>query len=501
MPDTVTLSLISHTNVGKTTLARTLLRRDVGEVLDQAHVTEISESHALIETPRAVLRLWDTPGFGDLTRLVARLRREQEPLGRFLHDVWDRFVNRPLWCSQEAARNVKNEADVVLYLVNASEDPEDAGYVPPELELLGWIGRPVVLLLNQVGTEGRDLEARWRDFVRPWPVVREVLSLDAFTRCWVEESVLLERVVEVLDPAKREAMEELADAWKRRNLEVFESCCKRMAAYVARAATDREAPGTAPRAGDLQSDSAGMLEQVTQALTFGAVDKKRAMTALNERLDGSTAELMEGLIAGHGLYGESAAKIEERIRDFQVRGLRPLTEGSGALTGAVVSGALGGLAADALSGGLSLGGGMIAGAILGALGGAALARGYRWVGGQREPSVQWSPRFLDELTRQVILRYFAVAHFGRGRGAYRDIEQPAHWSAAVERGLERHRRAMQSLWEEAGRPRAVSADRLDDALRAILGDVIRDVLGAAYPHAARGLRPREAMPRNASSKT
>ena len=42
---TVTLSLISHTNVGKTTLARTLLRRDVGEVLDQAHVTEVSEAH------------------------------------------------------------------------------------------------------------------------------------------------------------------------------------------------------------------------------------------------------------------------------------------------------------------------------------------------------------------------------------------------------------------------------------------------------------------------
>ena len=33
---TVTLSLVSHTNVGKTTVARTLLRRDVGEVLDQA---------------------------------------------------------------------------------------------------------------------------------------------------------------------------------------------------------------------------------------------------------------------------------------------------------------------------------------------------------------------------------------------------------------------------------------------------------------------------------
>ena len=73
-PDRVTLSLISHTNVGKTTLARTLLRRDVGEVLDQAHVTEVSEAHTLIDTKAGELRLWDTPGFGDSVRLMERLR-------------------------------------------------------------------------------------------------------------------------------------------------------------------------------------------------------------------------------------------------------------------------------------------------------------------------------------------------------------------------------------------------------------------------------------------
>jgi len=30
-PTTIALSLVSHTNVGKTTLARTLLGRDIGE--------------------------------------------------------------------------------------------------------------------------------------------------------------------------------------------------------------------------------------------------------------------------------------------------------------------------------------------------------------------------------------------------------------------------------------------------------------------------------------
>ena len=37
---TINLSIVSHTNIGKTTLARTLLNRDIGEIADRAHVTE-----------------------------------------------------------------------------------------------------------------------------------------------------------------------------------------------------------------------------------------------------------------------------------------------------------------------------------------------------------------------------------------------------------------------------------------------------------------------------
>ena len=41
------LSLVSHTNIGKTTLARTLLMRDVGEIADRAHVTETTDDDLL----------------------------------------------------------------------------------------------------------------------------------------------------------------------------------------------------------------------------------------------------------------------------------------------------------------------------------------------------------------------------------------------------------------------------------------------------------------------
>jgi len=464
MPTTITLSLISHTNVGKTTLARTLLRRDVGEVRDEVHVTDTSESYALLATDDALLRLWDTPGFGDTARLMRRLRREDDPLGWFLHQVWDRFVDRPLWCSQEAVRNIKQEADVVLYLVNAAEEPQDAGYVGLELELLTWIGRPVLLLLNHVGAEVRALEGRWKRFIEAWPVVADVLSLDAFTRSWVDEATLLERVEALLDEAKRPAMRALLGGWNERNLAVFRASCEAMAGYLTAAAVDRES--LAPEAPGEGSD--GPLDVLASVLKITPLGKKRAMARLNQRLDDTTRTLMGQLIDAHGLYGDSAARIEKRLQDYQVTGAKlPINEASGALAGAVVSGALGGLAADVLAGGLTLGGGMIAGGILGALGGSALARGYRWVSGDRRPAVRWSGEFLDLLFRQALLRYLSVAHFGRGRGSYQDVEHPAHWGAAVDSALSEHRESLHELWRRAER----EGNRAEQAIRAELSRI------------------------------
>ena len=343
MGTVVTLSLISHTNVGKTTLARTLLRRDVGEVIDRAHVTDASEAYDLIDADEDRLRLWDTPGFGDTARLVRRLRREKDPLGWFLHQVWDRFTDRPLWCSQEAMRNVREEADVVLYLVNAAESPEEAGYVPLELEAADLDGAAGAAAAQP----GRPRTAssyveRWRSFAGSCPLVRDVLSLDAFTRCWVEEGLLLRKVEQVLERPKREAMRRLAAAWNGANLELFGASCGRMADYLWRAACDRESPGRG-------SSSGGTLGRLGEALKFSAVDKRRAMKALNERLDGATGELMERLIddsrSDRDQRGERSSRAS-RISRCAVTAWAWTNE-AGRVLGGAISGALGGLAADA----------------------------------------------------------------------------------------------------------------------------------------------------------
>lgn len=473
--DRLTWVLVSHTNVGKTTLARTLLRRDIGEVFDRAHVTEEAESHLLVAAEagtgdtgdtdtRAELYLSDTPGFGDSARLLGRLRNESRPMVWFVQQTWDRFTDRPFWSSQQAVLEVRERADFVLYLVNATEEPDEAGYVDLELELLDWMGVPVLLLLNQTGDTSfrKDVLAlaldRWRRHTARFGVVGGVIELDAFDRCWVEESRLFETVESLLPAEQQPTMARLRRAWNERNLETLASSVAAIARYLGRAASDREPlPSRRP----------------------SKEERDEAMEALARRLVEATGTVQLELLGLHGLEGEAATEIDRQLDAFDVEGDDTLDPERSALLGGVVSGALGGLAADIMTGGLSLGGGMIAGAILGALGGAGLARGYELAKGDKLPEVVWSAGFLERLLRQSLLRYLAVAHFGRGRGEFRHAEASRQWQAAVEDVLRRGKPAREGLWK-----RAAAASRPSRVLAPVLDTAIRDVLVAGYPDAA-----------------
>src|SRR5690606_18040609 len=112
----------------------------------------VPESYTLIEKEGYTARLWDTPGFGaNLAKLASRLRKSKNPVGWFLREVYDRTRDKSLWCSQQAIRNVQADADVVLYLVDASQSPGSVGYVDLEIEVIEWIGKPVIVFLNQTG--------------------------------------------------------------------------------------------------------------------------------------------------------------------------------------------------------------------------------------------------------------------------------------------------------------------------------------------------------------
>ncbi|MHB8724962.1 MAG: DUF3482 domain-containing protein [Casimicrobiaceae bacterium] len=476
----IALSLVSHTNAGKTTLARTLLGRDVGEVRDAAHVTAAAERHAMIETVQGdALSLWDTPGFGDSARLARRLATLDNPILGFLASSWDRWRDRPLWSSQQAVRNVRERADVVLYLVNASERPQDAGYLAPEMQILEWIGKPVVVLLNQIGAprgpadEASDV-ARWRDALGARPMIRGVLALDAFARCWVQERTLLRAVAAALPVSRQEAFARLASAWQAARELQFDEAMAAIALPIARAACDREG---LPDAGFRDS-----LREVGKAIGIPGRDggtKEAAMSALARRLDADLRASTDRLIAIHRLEGRAAAEVTARLADSVVTEA-PVDERKAAVVGGFVSGALTGLAADLAAGGLTFGAGLLAGGVVGALGAAGLARGFNLVRGTTESSLRWTDEFIAALVPAAILRYLAVAHYGRGRGEWTASEHPAIWRNTVEAAIARRAQlSTASPW--AQRAGGCDPERLAAQVAAMLRDVAREVLDTLYP--------------------
>jgi hypothetical protein len=480
---TLSLSLVSHTNVGKTTLARTLLSADVGEVRDEAHVTEFADGHELVATAEGdVLRLWDTPGFGDSARLAARLQGRGNPIGWFLAEVWDRWRDRALWASQQALRHVQAESDVLLYLVNAADAPSQQGYVAAEMRILAWVGKPVVVLLNQMGppreaaVEAAEVAA-WRDALAPWPLVKQVLPLDAFARCWVHESVLLDAVQAVLPVGpESEAMARLAAAWRTRREAVFSAAMAELARGLAQAAAAREA---------VDDESTGTvvaqaLRQIGQTLTGQGSGSDRATAraelALAGRIAGDVQAGTAALLRLHGLRGEAQAEVLSRVAG-QFAHQPKLAEGKSALVGGVLTGALTGLKADIATGGLTLGGGLIVGAVLGALGGAGIAKGFNRVRGIDRSSVALSIEALHALAEESLLRYLAVAHFGRGRGDWVAGEAPPHWAAVVREALAAEREALQAAFGD----RSAAAEPMAQALAVPLARAARRTLATLYP--------------------
>lgn len=480
-PAKIQFALVSHTNNGKTTLARTLVGMDVGEVRDAAHVTQISEGYPLLSTAQGdALVLWDTPGFGDSVRLHKRLAMSGNPIGWFLREVFDRYRDRPFWLSQQALRAAREEADVVLYLVNSSESPQDAGYLPPEMRILEWLGKPVVVLLNQVGPprpahEEQAEPQRWKQHLAQYPVVKEVLALDAFARCWVHEHVFYEAVAHLLDDAKRPAYARLLAAWSERNRERYLGALHMSAQQIAAAARDSE---------PLAEERPGMLRSALKAVGIGKDEQRRqdlAMAALVQRLNEGINHATARMLSLYRIDPGQATAVNARVREnFAVRA--PVDKAQAGLLGAVVSGAATGLSADMMAGGLTLGAGALLGAIAGGITAAGAAWGFNQGTDRDRASVKFADPFLDTMLTGAILRYLAVAHFGRGRGNYVESEAPPFWQAEAEQALRAGAIDAARLWGAVrAAPDLGAATRL---VEAALVPAVTATLGRLYPGVA-----------------
>jgi hypothetical protein len=83
----------------------------------------------------------------------------------------------------------------------------------------------------------------------------------------------------------------------------------------------------------------------------------------------------------------------------------------------------------------------------------------------------------------ALVRYLAVAHFGRGRGEFVSGTMPEHWQRLAAEVIADRRGELEQVWQLASQGAAREA--LEQSLARILGPAIRDLLRRLYPeHAA-----------------
>jgi len=395
--------------------------------------------------PRVLPLLWlcDRPG---LTLLGQALGALDAPLTLLRSDEGDELQ---LWPVPQALMQValpapwwapwRRPADAVLPRLREQVAAVLLVTTPgaPRPEWLATLGRPVVALVDGAAAEPPALRLNERD--------------DG----WLAEGRLLRALAAALDDDPR--LTRLAAAWTAQQRTRLDAGVAELAATLARVACAREAVADVGR------------------LTSGRAEAEAARRALGQALEaelsahGARLASLLGLPAVSEGDGRAVPATAVTLPAPAAALRKRVDEGRSALVAGVLGGALTGFKADVLSGGLTMGGGALVGALLGALGAAGAARGLNVVRGTDRSFVTWDEEVLAPVTAGLLARYAVLAN-GLTSDAARERLVPA---LAAQQGT------LATLWRTRAKrfDNVGEAEPLALALRQPLADALVQALG------------------------
>ncbi|MBA6064529.1 GTPase/DUF3482 domain-containing protein [Pseudomonas mosselii] len=401
MTEPLKLAVVGHTNVGKTSLLRTLTR-DVGfgEVSHRPSTTRHVEGARLSVDGEPLLELYDTPGLEDAIALLDYLERLERPGERLDGPArLERFLQ-----GSEARQRFEQEAKVLrqllasnagLYVIDARE-PVLAKY-RDELEVLAGCGKPLLPVLNFVASS-QHREPEWREALARLGL-HALVRFDSVAPPEDGERRLYESLALLLEDA-RPALQRLIDDQQAQRQARQHSGKRLIAELLLDCAACRRSVEAEPAA------------------------EARAIEALRQDVRQREQRCVESLLKLYAFRREDANAGDMPLLDgrwgddlFNPETLKLLGVrlGSG-----VAAGAAAGAGVDLLVGGLTLGAAALAGAIAGGALQTARNYGSRLMGklkGQRELTVD------DAVLRLLALRQqqLVTALEGRGHAAQDSI--------------------------------------------------------------------------------
>ena len=399
------LAVVGHTNVGKTSLLRTLTR-DVGfgEVSHRPSTTRHVEGARLSVDGEALLELYDTPGLEDAIALLDYLERLDRPgerldgparLGRFLEgsEARQRFEQEAKVLRQLLA------SDAGLYVIDARE-PVLAKY-RDELAVLASCGKPLLPVLNFVSS-AQQREPDWREALARLGL-HALVRFDSVAPPEDGERRLYESLALLLETSRGRLERLIADQQAQREARK-QSAARLIAELLLDCAACRRSVAT--DSGQVQAAIDDLRKAVRQREQRCVESLLKLYAFRREDASASDLPLMDGRW-GDDLFNPETLKL---------LGVR--------VGGGIAAGAAAGAGVDLLVGGITLG----AAALVGAIAGGALQTARSYGGrlmdkfkGQRELTVDDAVLRLLALRQRQLLQALEV----RGHAAIESIKLTA----------------------------------------------------------------------------
>lgn len=366
----LSIAIVGHTNTGKTSLLRTLMRdRTFGEVADSAGTTRHVQAAAVTLDSRQALVWYDTPGLEDsiaLYDLVAQLTAPgprldgPDRVARFLQDpqARARFEQEHRVLSQIV------KSDAALYVVDA----RDAVLAKhrDELSLLQWCAKPLLPVLNFAASEHAQVQPWIEAFARQG--IHIYVTFDSVSPPADGEQLLFDTLAQVLAQARPtlQALSRQAKESRRQRRQAALSRIAQLCVQVA-AITDR-------------------VSHHAPAVAAGQRKQQARVRRLEERC---VADLLALYAFAPDDYTAQELPVTDGRWQTDLFSKEAITEAGLSLGKGAALGAVAGAAVDVFSAGLTFGTGTLLGAAAGSI----------WQGVD-----QWGSGVKAKLLRQVALR-------------------------------------------------------------------------------------------------
>ena len=198
----IKVAVVGHTNAGKTSLIRTLLRDDqFGQVDDAAGTTRHVEKSSVFAGDDEVLTLFDTPGFEDSSALLQTLEDLSKTVDvRLPVDLLRTFITQadsfPDFAQETKVLRQSINSDVLLYMIDVRE-PLLGKYLD-EVEILSKAGKPILPVFNFIAGNSEALR-RWREQMAQFNL-HAALEFDTVAFDFEAEKRLYQKLQSLLEP-------------------------------------------------------------------------------------------------------------------------------------------------------------------------------------------------------------------------------------------------------------------------------------------------------------